>query len=250
MAKQDSIIPVIGKLGKIIGYRRNGKYFFRSAPEHVHQTRATRRASKRFGTYSRKSRVIRHAFYPELDVRCDSTHINRLNKILINAAGNYEIIKGFRFNEAAGIDRFFPLTPWLSGMGTLHIPSQDISFHQFRSLEIKAIAVRIDFNTGQVTGTDAVTITIDQQKHFEGAAIPLYLAGEGTLMLTLQVRGMLSDGPSNNKQFLAADMIAVVPPPKPKRFKVHTHPLQTRAASQPALTSIHTYAPKQVIQRE
>ncbi len=85
MAKQISLITFTGKLGNLIGYERGGKYFLRSMPEIVRQTTATRRAAQRFGIASRKAALIRSAFYDELDIHCDSSHVNRLNRILIGA---------------------------------------------------------------------------------------------------------------------------------------------------------------------
>lgn len=251
MGKQKSFFSFIGKAGNVIGYERNGKFFLRAAPEHVEQTAATRRAAKSFGRHSRKAKLVRHAFYTDLDVRCDSTHINRLNKVLINAAGDHMAIKGFRFNQDAGIDRFFALSPEVSKNGALHIPAQEIARHKgITALEVKAIAVRIDFNTRRITGTDTVDLIIDPRQPFAGATIPLYVAGEGTLMLTLQVKGLHQDGPSGNRQYQAADVIAVIPPRKPKRVKIHPHPqrsMEQSPVSVPPFTT-NTYQP--ITQRE
>lgn len=249
MARQKTPITLSGKWGDKIGFQRNGNFFVRSAPQRVNQTVATRRASKRFGRYSRKGRVIRHAFYPELDVRCDTTHGNRLNKLLIKAAGDPTAVKGFRFNEQTGIDRFFTIAPELSRTGILHIPAQAINYAQFTALEVKAIAVRIDFTSHQVTGTDAVSIEITAKAPFTGMTIPLHVPGEGTLMLILQVRGMLKDGLSANKQYLAADIVAIIPPKPPKRLRTHPHP--QRPMTQPQdLTGTYVPAPKPAVQRE
>jgi len=251
MGKQKTFIPISGRWGNQIGYERNGVFYVRSAPETVNQTRATIRASKRFGRYSAKGKLIRHAFYPELDVRFDTGHINRLNSLLIRAAGDHAVTKGFRFNEQAGIDKFFTRMPELSKKGILYIPAQDIvQYNQFTVYEVKAIAVRINFNTRQVTGTDTVTMTIDPAVPFTGASIPLYVAGEGTLMLTIQVRALLKDGPSGNKQYLAADIVAVIPPPKPKRVKVHTHSQHHMVQVPLQDTAAHTDTCLPVVQRE
>lgn len=251
MARQKGFMPLTGKWGNQIGFERNGKFFVRSAPTHVNQSPATRRASRRFGRYSRRGRVIRHAFYDDLDVRCDSTHINRLNKLLIEASGDPAALNGFRFNYHSGIDRFFSITPVLSRNGELHIPAQDIGqYGHFAKLEVKAIAVRIDFNTHRVTGTDSVLLHINPKEHFSGTTIPLYIAGEGTLMLTLQVRGIRSDGPSGNKQHLAADIIAVMPPKPAKRIKVHPHPRQTVEAKPSDLLNTPAHISHPLVQRE
>ena len=233
MAKQNSIIPFTGKLGQQIGYERNGKYFLRGAPAIVRQTIATRNAAKRFGLASRKSRLIRHAVYPELDVHCDSSHVNRLNSLLMTTANDHMAITGFRFNQHSGIERFLAVKPMLSQNGELHIPAQEISpYSQLNALEIKVIAVRIDFGTRSITGTDTVVTTIQTGKPFGGVTIPLFVPGEGTLILTLQVRGMRHDGPSCDQRYIAADIIAILPPKAVKSFKTRTHP-------QHAITQLH-----------
>ncbi|SFO50340.1 hypothetical protein SAMN05428949_5460 [Chitinophaga sp. YR627] len=250
MARQKSIILLTGKLGDKIGYQRNGKYFFRSTPQTVRQSSATRRASKRFGIYSTQAKSIRHAFYPDLDIQCDSTHVNRLNKLLIKSAGDHTAIKGFRFNKQTGIDRFLKILPEFSRNGMLHIPPQHINNEGFTALEIKAIAVRIDFSSRRVTGTDTVNMLIDPQQPFCGANIPLYVSGEGTLLLTIQIRGIDQGGLTRNRQYTAADIIAVLPPIRPKRFRAHTHPLRTITQLHPALPSLHVHHQTIAIQKE
>jgi hypothetical protein len=225
MARQTAIILFTGKLGNNIGYERNGKHFLRSAPKAIQQTQATRQAARRFGACSAKGRLIRHAFYPELDVRCDSSHVNRLNKLLIQTSGNHTAIKGFRFNRTTGIDRFLHISPEMQGNDILHIPAQHVTQQeQFSALELKVIAVRIDCNSHRFTGTDTVAMMIDPRQPFNGTDIPLYVAGEGTLLVAIQIRGFHKDSPSFNKQFLAADIIAVIPPSEPKPTRLHTHP--------------------------
>jgi hypothetical protein len=225
MALQNSLITFTGKLGNVIGYERNGKYFLRSMPEIVRQTTATRRAAKRFGMASRKGALIRNAFYDDLDIRCDSSHINRLNRMLITAAGNHAAITGFRFNQHAGTDHFFSVTPRLFRNGILHIPPQTLARHKgINTLEVKVIATRIDLGTRRITGTETAIMMIDPHQHFAGADVSLDVAGTGTLIITLQVRGMLENAPSCNRQYLAADIIAVLEPQAVRSFTKPTYP--------------------------
>jgi hypothetical protein len=225
MARQNSLITFTGKLGDVIGYERNGKYFLRRMPEVVRQTTATRRAAKRFGMASRKAALIRNAFYDDLDIRCDSSHINRLNSMLITAAGNHEAITGFRFNQYAGTDRFFSVAPRLFRNGILHIPPQTLArCKDITTLEVKVIATRIDFGTCQITGTETAIMMIDPHQYFAGADVALDVPGAGTLIITLQVRGMLKDASSCNRQYLAADIIAVMEPQTTGSFTRHTYP--------------------------
>lgn len=221
MGRQNSIIPFTGKLGNLIGYQRDGEYFLRTAPETVRQTVATRRAARRFGLASRKGALIRNTFHDDLDIRCDSSHVNRLNKVLIAAGSNYTALKGFRFNQHTGTDRFFTIAPELSGDSLLHIPPQVLThLKDVTAWEVKMIAARIDFLTGEIIGTDATTLVIDTGVTFTGATLELDVPGNGTLLVTLQVRVMYKYGMSFNRQFQAADIIAVVASEHPEHSKL------------------------------
>ncbi|MGO4293080.1 hypothetical protein [Chitinophaga sp. RAB17] len=240
MAKQMSILPFTGKLGPLIGYKRNGQYFLRSMPESVRQTTATRRASRRFGIASRKGAFIRHAFYGHLDIHCDGAHINRLNKLLIAAGDHHEAIKGFRFNQHTGIDRFFPVAPRLFPNGILNIPAQTIDGYKgIAALEVKVIATRIDFTSRQVVGSETITLMIAPDSIFQETNVSLDIPGKGSLVVVFQVRAMYKDGPSCNRQYMAADIIAVAAPQVPKYTHKRTYPKRTKLL--PKLTYTYTY---------
>ena len=240
MAKQMSIIPFTGKLGHLIGYKRNGKYFLRSMPESVRQTVATRRASRRFGIASRKGAFIRHAFYPHLDIQCDGSHINRLNRILIAAGDHHAAITRFRFNQHTGVDRFFTMAPRLFPNGILNIPAQTIvGYKGITALEVKVIATRIDFISRRVAGSETITLMIAPDTTFEETNVSLNVPGEGSLVVVFQVRAMYKDGPSGNRQHLAADIIAVAAPQAPQYAHKRTYPRRTILLRD--LTYPHTY---------
>jgi hypothetical protein len=240
MAKQMSIIPFTGKLGPLIGYKRNGQYFLRSMPDCVRQTAATRRASRRFGVASRKAAFIRHAFYPHLDIRCDGGHINRLNKLLIAAGDNHAAITRFRFNRHTGVDHFFTVAPRLFSNGILNIPAQTIvGFKGIATLEVKVIATRIDFISRQVVGNETVTLMIAPDKTFEETNVSLDVPGEGSLVVVFQVRSLYKDGASGNRQHMAADIIAVAAPQAPQYANKRTYPKRTILL--PNLRYAHAY---------
>jgi hypothetical protein len=251
MAKQNSLLRFTGTLGNLVGYERNGEFFLRTKPKIVRQTPATRRAARRFGTASRKGAMIRHAFYGNLDIRCDSSHINRMNKVLIAAAGNNAAIVDFRFNQHTGVDRFFTLVPTISGDGIVHVPAQTLAqYKNVIALEVKVIAARIDFITGQVTGTDTAVMTMDTGQYFTGADISLVVPGTGTMLVTLQVRAIDKDGLSFNRQYQAADMIAVIAPQPAQAFNRHTDPQRTIIGAPTLCTLPYPHIDQPFIQRE
>ena len=247
MAYQNSILPFTGKLGNLVGYRRNGKYLLRSMPEIVRQTVATRRAALRFGMASRRGALIRHAFYGELDVCGDKTHGNRLTKTLIPSAGsNLRSITGFRFNKHTGTDGFFIQAPQLSADGILHIPAQTLPVLKgITSLEVKVIATRINFTTHQVVATESNVLIVDIHESFNGAAVSVDIPGKGALVVTLQVRGMQDNIPSRNTRYLAADIIAVQLPQTLEVFykQVYSQPRNI-------LYTNYTYSQPSIILRE
>jgi hypothetical protein len=251
MAKQNALLRFTGTLGNLVGYERKGEFFLRSKPQIVRQTPATRRAARRFGIASRKGAMIRHAFYDNLDIRCDSNHINRMNKVLIAAAGNNAAIVNFRFNQHTGVDRFFTLVPSISKDGSVHIPAQTLAqYKNVIALEVKVIAARIDFIAGQVTGTATAVMTMDTGQYFTGADISLTVPGAGTLLVTLQVRAIDKDGPSFNRQYQAADMIAVIAAQPAVVFNRHTHPQRTILGAPTLCKLPYTHIDQPVIQRE
>lgn len=218
MAKQTSLLTFTGKLGDIIGYQRNGSYFIRSKPQAVRQTTATRRAARRFGEASRNGRLIRSAFSSALDVPCDGGHVNRLNKMLITAGPNNPGgLIGFRFNRHASTGFFFAVPPTLSPNGMLRIPAQQLpQLKGIHNLEVKVIAARIRFAQHRVTGAHTAVMHIDPRQPFEGASLQAAVPGEGTLVVTLQVRGFADGGLTGSCKYLAADIIAVAGQQRPR----------------------------------
>jgi hypothetical protein len=199
----------------MIGYCRKGDYFLRSKPDTVRQTVATRLAAQRFGIASRKGALIRNAFYDEMDVHCDGSHINRLNKALLQAGrNNTTALTGFRFNQYAGTDRFFTLMPEFSEDGVLHIPAQQLPpLKGITALEVKVIATRISFGLHKVINKDTEVIMLEPGASFAGASLPLETLGKGTLVVMLQVRAICDDIPSRNRKDIAADVITVLETP-------------------------------------
>ncbi len=253
MAKQNSLIPFTGKLGNLIGYCRNGKYFLRSMPDIVRQTTATRRSALRFGAASKRGALIRNAVCAELDVCCDNGYINRLTRALIPTAGNRKgSVEGFRFNLHTGIDRFFTVTPVVSANGILEIPGQTLPrLKGIDTVEIKVIASCIDFTNQQVIDTQVITATFDPQQPFTGMTLPMDVPGTGTLVVTLQVRCLEGGRPSGDRRYQAADIIAVIEPQiQPVVHQPAYSRRELRQAKKTVYNATYGYVPVRVILRE
>jgi hypothetical protein len=220
MALQVGIHKFTGRLDNVIGYSRNGKYFLRSMPDKVKQTAATKRAARRFGIASRKGKLIRTAFCPHLAVRYDGSLVNRLNKHFIQAGrNNFPDLQGFHFNRHTGLEKLFTIPPIFTVNGTLHIPAQELEPQGAnKHLEVRLIAVRIDFRTLRVISSDASTAIIDLDENipFNGLALNVPMEGEGVLMVALQCRACKATNgilyPSNDRRYIAADVIHLVVP--------------------------------------
>ncbi|MEZ2444463.1 hypothetical protein AB6805_22215 [Chitinophaga sp. RCC_12] len=223
MAKQTGMLQFTGRLGNIIGYRRNGSYFLRTMPETVRQTSATQKAAHHFGIASRKGKLIRQAITPHLDIHSDGTLVNRLNKILIPAGKNHlHAVKGFRFNRHCGVEYFFPEQPVIQD-NIVKIPAQVIPQQEtFTHLVVKAIAVRLCFTERCIEKMYTATVVIDLNQPFNGAELETTLPGKGSLLVILQVQPYNGTYAIQNKRCMAADIIAVAAPAAIKRKTITT----------------------------
>ncbi|MET3880872.1 hypothetical protein [Chitinophaga sp. OAE865] len=219
MAKQTGLIQFTGKLGNVIGYRRNGACYLRSLPEKVRQTTATRQASRNFGIASSKGKLIRQAIVPHLDIFPGGSMGNCLNKTLIQAGKDLHSLEGFQFNRHCNVEKFFFSQPVILPGGIIQIPAQPLPEQEAGSiLEIKAIAVRVCFVTRKITARRTATITADTGVPFPGATMELTVPGKGLLMLVLQVRMFKAGAASFDRRFMAADIVGVlVNTPKRKK---------------------------------
>lgn len=85
---------------------------------------------------------------------------------------------------------------------------------------------------------------------FHGTDIPLDVPGEGTLVIILQVKAMNNDVFSSNRQYLAADIIAVATPQTPKVYNKHTYGQRSVSGSKTPLNLTLAHACQATVQRE
>ncbi|WP_142683248.1 hypothetical protein [Chitinophaga polysaccharea] len=224
MAKQIGLLTFTGKLGNVIGYRRNGNYFMRTMPETVHQTMATRQAARNFGIASSKGKLIRRGVTPHLNIK-DSSLVNRLNKALVHTGSNcLQGLKGFRFNRHAATEQFFCEQPFVSSKGSLIIPAQLLpATGTATHLEIKFISARINIKEQRIVRSTSATIIIDLSRPFNGATLEAAVPGNGTLILVLQIRTFNGQEATGNRRFMAADIIGIMPS-RPLKKKTNSIP--------------------------
>ena len=210
MAKQTGQLQFTGRLGNLIGYKRNGEYFVRSMPAEVHQTPATLKAANKFGVSSSKCALIRKALGAHLDVKGDKSRVSRLNQRWIKSG--IHGLKGYKFNQYTGLDTFFGKTPTLSEDNILRVPAQALpELPKATRLEVKLIAVKIDFDTKRTTGSASKSLTIDLSKPFQGFDLDASVKGKGTLIVVLQIMIYQGDVLTLDRRYKAADIIAVIP---------------------------------------
>ncbi|ASZ13248.1 hypothetical protein KTO58_08095 [Chitinophaga pendula] len=214
MARQTGWLTFTGRLGNHIGYRRNGTYFLRSMPSSVHQTTATKQAARRFGIASRKARLIRQACIPAINIPQDGHIVNHLNKHCLRAGSDITALNGFRFNKHNGLDKYCIAIPQLLPHHQLLIPPG--AFHtNTPSLQLKLVAVRLNFNTLRITASRTSIIHINTQQPFHGLLLDCSLPGHGSLLLILQITPSSPQRRKTSKRAIVADIIAVIPPSQP-----------------------------------
>jgi len=233
MAKQTGLLTFTGKLGNLIGYRRDGNYFLRSMPQVVRQTVATRKASRNFGIASRKAKLIRQGLLPLLNIHPGGSLVNRLNKALIQ--NEPQQLEGFRWNRHTGITHFFTRSPEYSAAGMLDIPAQTLApAGGATHIRVRAVAVRISFVERKIIRRNTSEITIALNKPFDGATLPINAPGKGTLLIVLEVQAYKDGVAVNDRRFVAADMIAVVMPAIKKKRVV-------KSTALPAINKVLDY---------
>lgn len=210
MAKQLSILTFTGKLGNMIGFRRNGRYFMRAMPVSVRQSTATRNASRRFGEASKMAALVRDAL-SALDIRKDRGCVNRFNRaFILSRLDVTQAMQGFQFNGRMATDRFLSIPPRVTGDGLLHFGAQQLPAGEGGTLEIKVITTRVDFATQALLASK--TMTFYAGKAFTGTSMRVSLPGDGTLIVAVQVRRADRQGIVAGRDHWAAAIVTVQVP--------------------------------------
>lgn len=237
MGKQVGIARYTGKVDKTVGYHHKGKLCVRALPEQVNRSEATKLAATDFGTASKAGKLVRHALKQELGIRHDSDLTNRLNAELLKVlyAGQQEKgartiegehlarLAGFKLNNFTELGKLLPFRPEVVQDGNslrIAIPalSTENTLHTKNTthMEIKAIAVGINFSEGQYEGAVADKVMFDFRKPAVATELILpFKTGDAETIVVLQVKAFHeSDGkiiPLGNRKYFAADIIDIIP---------------------------------------
>lgn len=237
MGKQTSIVKYTGKVGHMVGYYHKGKLCFRSLPEQVNRSQATKLSATDFGTASKAGKLVRCAIKQELGIRHDSDLTNRLNTSMLKVlyAGNQQrgarsiqrkhvaMLTGLKLNNATELGKLLPFTPKVVQDGNslrIAIPAltaEDILHARNTThIEIKAIAAGVNFNEGnhQDAVSDKVMIDFRQPAVATELILP-FKAGAAETIVVLQVKAFREEGgklyASGNRKYFAADIIDIIP---------------------------------------
>jgi hypothetical protein len=226
-----------GKIGEYVGYYRNGKQYFRTMPKQVRRSKATQLSAIDFGTASKAGKLVRQGLRTELNIRHDDGMINRLNADMLRVlyAGSQQrgsrsfqrnklsMLTGIRFNERTELSRLITFTPKVvQDRNSLRIAIPALGANNIRHarntthIEIKAIALGVNFNEGGYQEAAADKVLIDFRKPAAAAELVLpFIAGEEETIVVLQVRAFSEEGGKlyalGNRKYFAADIIDIIP---------------------------------------
>jgi hypothetical protein len=237
MALQTGIIKVRGKIGDKVGFNRNGKPRLRDQAQNVQRSDATKDAATDFGTASKAGKLIRRAVRQGLNIRTDNGITNRMNTRLMKVLyvssderGNRQFkreemaaLTGFKFNKNTELGQLLNFRPKVVQdkkhlrIALPALTAEDILHAKNTThIEIKAIAVGVNFNEG--TYQDALTdqVMIDFRKPAAAKELILpFKAGEDETIVTLQITAYSEENGKmykrDNVKYFAADIIDVIP---------------------------------------
>jgi hypothetical protein len=200
-----------GRIGSVIGCLRDGKYYYRSVPEKVRQTKATRLSSNNFGLASKAGKMIRRYLAASIPNATDRHMHKRLAGSIANWLGLFKglppqptaeipFVHHFNFNPETKLAERWKIAlnfqQVIPGLAELHIPpfvpvNDVIAPTGTTHLEfcINAVAVRLGDDT--IYGSSSFSITMPYNPVLQDAqqvALPLETRAGNLLVVALQLR--------------------------------------------------------------
>lgn len=248
MARQMGPFYFTGTYNGMVGYKVGNEYFFRSIPDHVTQTTATKKAAEDFAAASSCGKMIRQALHKVMDLKQEHQLTNRLNKVMAKVirrdtahqAGSrlvlpehLEVLKNFSFNSETKLDNVLPgieAEIEQSAFITVSIPTVAKIKRTKRTthIEIKAIAISANFARGTCKQTSSEAVMIDVNQPWKTLELTMPRPGKDHTLVILQVRAFekVNGGMTvfSDKNYCAADIIAVMPPLPVVKVKTNSKP--------------------------
>ncbi|UYQ92441.1 hypothetical protein MKQ68_20365 [Chitinophaga horti] len=246
MGNMTSIIKFSGRMGNVISYRVKGEQRVRSVPEYVHQTPATKRAAKDFGTASSHAAVLRNGIVKDIVTYHDDTFANRLNKAMVaivkadaqRQAGrrqvtlpNLRALEGMQINQHRSISCSYSAQRTYNGNIEVTVTQPRKQFHaKTNLLQFRAVAVFFDFAQGTSQTISSETVTLSDQQTPDAFCLTIPSSHSGPCMIILEaIYCKLENGvpyKMGNRKFNAMDIIAILPPTKETATKPATPPAE------------------------
>ncbi|UYQ94583.1 hypothetical protein MKQ68_05695 [Chitinophaga horti] len=258
MATATSLFQFTGRLGNLVGYRVKGKLLFRTMPETVRQTAATRRAARDFGTASHAAATLRHGIAREIILHHDDTFANRLNKAMVGVVkadiqrkagrrevttGNLHALKGFQINQHRDIRCAHAVQRLHNGNISVTVTQPLAQFHSKTPyIQFRAIAIFPDMETGKSDVTSSEVVTLHNEQRIDAFCLTIPTANRGACIVILEAIACRSEKGKpvqmGYRKFNAFDIIEVLPPAKkekstPSRPAPRKQPVVTRATTRP-----------------
>lgn len=203
-----------GRIGPLVGCLRDGKYYYRSRPEKVSQTKATKASSNMFALASRAGKIMRlylqHSIPNPKDILMQRQLVGRIrNWLQLSGAqlpqpvADIPFVNHFNFNPARPLQEAMRLSITFVQTGTnltqLQIPAfvpalaLKVPAHTVQiELCISAVAWQMQNQTGIASEQYSITIPYNQAMHpAQQVTIPLPTGAGNILIAALQLRFVL-----------------------------------------------------------
>jgi hypothetical protein len=126
MAIQTGLITLRGKSGNQINYKRNGKYYTKTASKNIRRTEGSKKSSAEFGEASKVASLVNTGFIPLRKNISDGNFIYRLNSAVQKAVkagpkelsdprkfadGNISLVEAIQFNRYKKLENLIAVFP-------------------------------------------------------------------------------------------------------------------------------------------
>lgn len=224
----------------MIGYRVGNQYHLRSMPQQVRQSPRSKISSRRFGKASKLGAAMRHALHGHLDTAQESTLVNRLNKALLGVLRqddlqgakrfiprHFQALTGFRFTPHAGLAKLLTVNPVVTrdGKGNIEVavPAMEmfVSNPQATYLSIKAIAVSVHPGYTKATAAASEPVMLTAGRPSGAFTLTVPAPPDAVSCIILEATSLQMEGGRlyrlQNRKYVAAEVIAVIPPHAKRR---------------------------------